>query len=88
MNRRTETLSTASDLVNGPRAEAYGPPEVNFARIARGWEVIFGIDVQPHQVALAMDWLKTCRLLQDPTAQDGWVDKAGYAACGSEVARG
>jgi hypothetical protein len=33
-------------------------------------------------VALMMDWVKTCRLLETIDHQDSWVDKVGYSALG------
>lgn len=86
MTIRADILQEAHDLTHGDRLEAYGPPSVNFERIAAGWKVIFADGVvTPAKVCLAMDWLKTCRLLQDATARDGWVDKAGYSGLGAEL---
>ncbi|WP_376960128.1 DUF6378 domain-containing protein [Azospirillum sp. A26] len=86
MTTRGDILAEASDLIHGERLKAYGSPETNFVRIAAGWQVIFADGVvTPAKVCLAMDWLKTCRLLQMPTARDGWVDKAGYSGLGGEL---
>jgi hypothetical protein len=89
--RRNETLvggralNEAGDLINGARAKDYGRAQENFRRIAAGWSAIFGQDVTEEQVALAMDWVKTARLIQTPNHHDSWVDKIGYAAFGAEV---
>jgi hypothetical protein len=50
------------------RAKDYGDAHQNFLNISKGWSVIFGVNVAPEKVALAMDWLKTCRLI---TARPG-----------------
>jgi len=83
---RNEILATAGALVNGQRNQDYGTAAVNFSRIAQGWSVIFGRTVEAHEVALAMDWVKTCRLITSPDHLDSWVDKAGYTALGGEIA--
>jgi hypothetical protein len=57
-----------------------------FLNISKGWSVIFGVNVAPEKVALAMDWLKTCRLINSPEHVDSWIDKVGYSALGGEVA--
>ncbi len=90
MNRK-ECLQAALDAVSG-RPKAYGAPEDNFSRIAALWQVYvelkFGVvlDIGPVDVALMMDLLKTARLIETPGLEDSWTDKAGYTACGAEVA--
>lgn len=86
MTIRAEILQEASDLIHGERLETYGPPEVSFFRIAAGWAEIFGTRIEPHQVCLAMAWLKIARLTQDATARDGAVDGAAYLALAGELA--
>lgn len=83
--KRDEALQRAADIINGPRNDDYGPAEDNFRRIATGWSVIFGTPVTPRQVALAMDWVKTARLVNNPDHEDGWADKIGYSAIGAEL---
>ncbi len=82
---RETVLKDAQNLITGDRQKEYGTPEDNFTRIARGWSILFGITVEPYQVALAMDWLKTARLMNNPADRDGWVDKAGYTGLGAEL---
>ena len=84
MNRE-HTIHSAADLISGPRHAEYGPAQKNFQRIAAGWAVILDCDVQPHQVALCMNWLKVARLIHSPTSPDGWRDMVGYAALGGEL---
>lgn len=82
---RDRALNEAGDLINGARAKDYGSAQENFRRIAAGWSEIFDQEVTEEQVALAMDWVKTARLIQTPNHHDSWVDKIGYAALGAEV---
>jgi hypothetical protein len=84
MNTRSEILKEADALINGERAKAYGPPEVNHLRIARGWSVILGTEVRPDQVALCMAWLKIARLCEGPH-RDSYVDGAAYMALAGEL---
>lgn len=88
MMGRTEILHQADTLINGPRADAYGPPQKNFGNIARLWEPIFGVGITPAQVALALSQLKVARLIQSPDHEDSWIDAAGYIALGGELATG
>ena len=83
---RATILRDAEKLINGDRAKDYGDARENFARIAHGWSSILGHDVTAVQVALCMDWLKTCRLITSPGHADSWIDKCGYSALGGEVA--
>ena len=78
-------LQEAFKLVHGPRAEKYGPPLTNHQRIAAGFSVIFNQEVTPSQVVKALIWLKIARLV-NANDDDSWVDIAGYAAIGSEIA--
>ena len=83
---RQEVLELAGQLISGDRHATYGPVEENFARIAAGWSVIFGVPVETWQVALACDWMKTARIIENPLSQaDSWVDKIGYSALGAEI---
>ena len=82
---RNEALTKAKAIINGPRNDDYGPARDNFMRVAIGWSVIFAKPITPKQVALAMDWLKTARLVNRLDHTDGWVDKIGYSAIGVEL---
>ena len=83
--KREQVLQKAFNLVHGPRAEKYGPPLTNHERIAAGFSVIFNQEVKPSQVVQALIWLKIARLV-NANDDDSWVDIAGYAAIGSEIA--
>jgi hypothetical protein len=77
-------LAEAERLVNGPRAESYGPPQKNFTDIAYGWSKILSLNtiggITPAQVALCMIWLKMMRFQNGKPDRDSIVDIAGYAA--------
>ena len=72
----------------------YGRPEDNFERIARRWRThilnAYGVKVEitAASVAIMMQDMKIARLENDPSHVDSWVDNAGYAACGAEIAAG
>lgn len=82
---RQELLDLARKALDA-RAENYDPPGVSFTVIAEFWSIILNFKVRPHQVALCMAALKMTRLIRRPDHDDSWVDLAGYAACGAEVA--
>ena len=83
MTARQDALDTASALIHGDRT-AYGPPVVNFTRIATRWSQILGIEVAPWQVCLMMADLKISRLCEGYHA-DSIHDLIGYAALAAEV---
>jgi hypothetical protein len=89
------TKAKCLDLAKGAVADRglnYGKPEDNFARIAARWRVHlknrFGVEVaiDAASVAMMMQDMKLARLENNPTHLDSWVDSAGYAACGAEIA--
>lgn len=84
MAKRSEVLKQAEALITGDRQAAYGPPSVNFGRIAAGWAVILGQPVTTEQVALCMAWLKIARLVNGPH-EDSYVDGAAYMALAAEL---
>ncbi len=85
MNRR-EILERADEFISASRDEIYGDPARNHERIAEMWSAILGIDVKAEEVALCMIAVKMSRLCQTPQHEDSWVDIAGYAALGGEIA--
>jgi hypothetical protein len=83
---RQRMLDEAGEIISGARDVQYGGPEDNFTRISKIWSVIFGFEVTPEDVAMAMVGLKVARYASKSGFQpDTWVDIAGYAACGYEV---
>ena len=92
---RGEILDKAKSCVCHDRNGAYGEPEDGFKLIAALWEPVIrescvstGADVSvlPETVALLMALLKIARAAANPGHLDNWVDLAGYAACGGEIA--
>jgi hypothetical protein len=83
---RAEILTTAQTAVTVDRAATHGKPEDTFGAIARVWSARVGIDLTPAQVCIMLVDLKTCRAWGNPGHADNWVDMAGYAACGGELA--
>lgn len=83
---RSECLDKAKEIVNGARQENYGSPEKNFANIALYWSVYLSRDIKPTDVALMMVLMKLARLENKPDHEDSWIDIAGYAANGAELA--
>lgn len=83
---RTQVLTKAADLIDGQRAHDYGDATESFTRLATIWTGILGNNVTPAQVAICLAGLKLSRLAATPTHPDSWVDLAGYAALGAEVA--
>jgi len=64
----------------GERNDSYDHPYPNFSKIAKGWEVLFGVPITPRLVALAMIWMKTVRDAHKGK-RDNIVDISGYAYC-------
>ena len=82
---KVESINAEADrIINGQRREDYGPAKESFEKIAKGWSVIFDTEVSPHQVALAMIWLKECRALQG-FHRDSFVDICGYAGLAEAI---
>lgn len=88
---RTTILETANRIVSKDRNSQYDAPERNFERIAARWNLTLENAfargyVTPYEVALLMIDVKMARITSSPDVADHWVDIAGYAACGGEVA--
>lgn len=86
-----DILERAIKLVCGKRQQDYGDPEINFANIADGWNIIIkNADgkITASDVCTMMAWLKSCRLMNTPNHADSWVDAAGYLALGAQMALG
>lgn len=82
-----EVLHEADDLIAGDRQHEYGPPQVNFARIAdvwNWWMEATGRDsvLDPSDVAMMMALLKMARVANNPDSRDSYVDLAAYSALG------
>lgn len=88
---RVRVLREAANLITGDRQQDYGPPSVNFQRIADLWNVQAqavlkdGAEFSPVLVALMLLQLKMARAVQSPK-RDTFVDAAGYAGIAAELA--
>lgn len=83
---RKRVLSEAEKCVCGHREQDYGTPEDNFDRIAKMWSAYMGVEFNPVDVSMFMVMLKVARIAKSPDNMDSWVDLAGYASCGGEIA--
>lgn len=87
---RVQPLRVAEQLITRDRNNTYGPPTQDFDRTARFWTIYLELKLktdavlEPHDVALMIDLLKTSRLVWSPGNFDSWCDKAGYVGCGWE----
>lgn len=81
-----QIAQTAQSLIVGQRQEDYGPPVVNFQRIANYWNVHMETTIfTPRKVAELMLLLKMARTVNSPT-DDSYIDAVGYAAIAGELA--
>lgn len=92
---REKILEMAKTCVCGAREEDYGVPEDNFKVIAALWETYIrarcvapeeDVCIDPEDVAMMMALLKIGRIASGTGTADSYVDIAGYAACGGEIA--
>ncbi len=86
---RPDILDKAKQCVCGQREHEYGSPENNFQIIANLWNTyldIKGVTITPVDVAMMMSLLKIARIKSGTATEDSFVDLAGYAACGGEIA--
>jgi hypothetical protein len=87
---RVKVLREAAALITGDRQTDYGPPAVNFQRIADLWNVQAqkvlkdGAKFDPTLVALMLLQLKMARAVASPK-RDTFVDAAGYAGLAAEL---
>lgn len=88
--KREEILDNSKICTTQDRNNQYGEPEDNFAAIAAEWQA--HLDRRPpgplnaHDVAIMMIGFKLVRSTSNPAYLDNYVDIAGYAACGGEIA--
>lgn len=83
---RLDILSAASQAVSIDRAATHGSAEKSFSMLAAIWSARLGTAIRADQVAIMLIDLKTVRAWGNPRHADNWVDIAGYAACGGEIA--
>ena len=85
---RKRVLREAEKCVCGHREQDYGTPEDSFEMIGKLWTVYldYATKIDAHDVAAMMALLKIARIAKRPDHMDSWVDLAGYASCGGEIA--
>lgn len=86
--KRAEMLDAVKTIVTKDRQADHGKPEDSFADICNLWSAYLGHKLTSADVANMMILLKIARAKSNPGHQDNWVDMAGYAACGCEIATG
>lgn len=84
---RGGVLDEAKGYITQDRNTDYGTPESNFQTIAEFWSTYLQTEITAVDVAAMMILMKCSRLQTSPTKRDNWVDIAGYAGCGGEVAQ-
>lgn len=93
MNRQ-KALDAVGKCVLVDRNTSYGTPEDSFSDTAARWSIFLRRrgHLAPHgaitsaDVAAMMIDLKMTRLGANINKTDNWIDAAGYAVCGAEVA--
>lgn len=85
---RQRVLREAKKCVCGEREQDYGTPEDSFQKIGNFWTAYlnYAAKIEAEDVAAMMALLKIARISENPQQMDSWVDLAGYAACGAELA--
>lgn len=87
---RGQLLKQAYLLINGDRQDQYGDALDTHERIAIMWSALLGdrpdTEITPSDVALMMICVKLVRAMRTPEKADSWIDIAGYAALGGEMA--
>jgi len=83
---RKECLDAAAGCVLKDRNSEYGGPEDSFGLISSLWSAYLDVAVDTVDVAMMMGMLKMARIRANKGYADGFVDLAGYAACGAECA--
>ena len=92
---RQRVLREAEKCVCGKREQDYGTPEDSFNLIAKLWTAyvstgslvdLVDLVFDAKDVAAMMALLKIARISENPQHMDSWVDLAGYASCGGELA--
>lgn len=90
---RKDILAKAKECVTNDRQATYGTPENSFTRIANLWTSFLsayklpsGVALSAADVSVMLAMLKIARIANSPQHADNWIDLAGYAACGGEIA--
>lgn len=92
---RKEILDAAAAAVCTDRNVIYGGPEDSFSMIGDLWARYLRekcvapdtlVDIAAEDVAAMMALFKIARIAIGCYHPDNWIDIAGYAACGGEIA--
>lgn len=85
---RQRVLREAEKCVCGHREQDYGTPEDSFQKIGTFWTAYlnYAANIDAEDVAAMLALLKIARISENTQHMDSWVDLAGYAACGGEIA--
>lgn len=84
---RAEILAQAALLVGEDRNKQYGDPRKSLDRIAALWRAYCNTDgITSADVAAMLALVKIARISHNNAHADSWIDLAGYAACGGEIA--
>lgn len=70
-------LQEAGKLVHGDRQADYGHPAIDWARTAKIWSAILGVDISPQKAIMCMVGLKLSRECSHHK-RDNLVDICGY----------
>ena len=84
-----DVLERAISLIHGQRAKDYGDAQASFQRMADLVNpIIKKADgkLTASDMALVMIQVKIARLQESPNHADSWIDIAGYAALGAQLA--
>jgi hypothetical protein len=80
MTEQEDVLQEALRITSGDRQNQYGPPNKDFARTAKMWTALKGVEFEARDVALFLICLKLSRETHQ-RKRDNAVDIAGYARC-------
>ena len=83
-----DILSTAKDLVSGPRAKEHGDYRYLHSRVAKLWSAYLDTEVDPDQVAMFMLLLKVSRREFGEDNPDDGFDATAYAALWAALSNG
>ena len=86
ITERQRILEAASKCVSGKRVLDYGTPEESLQVISDLWSAYLGVEVSPVDASMMMALMKIARVRTGTATADSFVDIAGYAACGGELA--
>ena len=86
MSKAGDALREAAGLVDGERDRCHGSKVGNFGNIARLWSAYLNRHITAKDVALMMTLLKVARTKSGAHNADDYIDMAGYAGCGLELA--